>query len=351
MKTCFVAEMHGEVILAHCNCVAGLCEACSHVGAILFAVEVEVRMRDSVTCTQEKSQWIMPSYVKEIPYSPVYEIDFSSAKKRQQSLGQPSSAIAVNRAEVQGPSVEEQTKFYQNISKCGVKPAILSLIQPFSALFVPKDKQALPKPLTKFYCEQNLKMGYEELVKKNIDVFNSLKISSEEAVCVESCTRGQATTKVWFEQRAGRITASKFKGICSTKPSSPSPSLIKSVCYPHAHRFSSNATRWGIENESKAREAYEFAIAADHINLSVANCGLHINKKWPFPGASPDVLVFCDCCGIGVYEFKCPYKYRDSVLTAAKYDSTFCLKANESDAGMHLDTKHSTIIRCNAKCL
>lgn len=57
----------------------------------------------------------MPSYVKEIPYSPVCEIDFSSAKICQQSLGQPSSAIAVNRAEVQGPSVEEQTKFYQNI--------------------------------------------------------------------------------------------------------------------------------------------------------------------------------------------------------------------------------------------
>ena len=62
--------------------MAGLCEACSHVGAIVFAVEAGIRMRDSSTCTQEKSRWIMPGYVKEIPYLPVSEMDFTSAKKK-----------------------------------------------------------------------------------------------------------------------------------------------------------------------------------------------------------------------------------------------------------------------------
>ncbi|KAK3742556.1 hypothetical protein QZH41_013387 [Actinostola sp. cb2023] len=69
--------------VAHCNCMAGLAESCSHVGAVLCAVETGVRMRDSVTCTMEKSKWLMPTHVNKIPPAPVAEIDFSSAKKKK----------------------------------------------------------------------------------------------------------------------------------------------------------------------------------------------------------------------------------------------------------------------------
>lgn len=50
---------------------------------ILFAVEARSRIRDSATCTQEKSQWLMPAYVKEILYAPIEEIDLTSAKKNR----------------------------------------------------------------------------------------------------------------------------------------------------------------------------------------------------------------------------------------------------------------------------
>lgn len=59
--------------MGHCNYMTGLCEACLHVRALLFALEAGVRMRESVTCTKEKSRWVMPSYVKEIPYILVCE--------------------------------------------------------------------------------------------------------------------------------------------------------------------------------------------------------------------------------------------------------------------------------------
>ena len=76
----------------------------------------------------------------------------------------------------------------------------------------------------------------------------------KEAETVEEATRDQADSKVWFEQRAGRVTASEFKAACSTNPDKPSKSLIKMICYPGAHHFSNAATKWGISNESKARE-------------------------------------------------------------------------------------------------
>ena len=53
---------------SHSNSMAGLNQACLHVRALLFAIEAGVRMRESVTCRQEKRRWITPSYMKEIPY-------------------------------------------------------------------------------------------------------------------------------------------------------------------------------------------------------------------------------------------------------------------------------------------
>ena len=113
------------------------------------------------------------------------------------------------------------------------------------------------------------------------------------------------------------------------------------ICYPGAHRFSNAATKWGISNESKAREAYEFSIADQHLNLSVADSGLHINENWPFLGASPDGLVFCECCGKGLCEIKCPYKYKDAMLVAAAADSSFCLKYDDNGVDLCLDTVHA----------
>ena len=343
LKTWLLAERDGNVCMAHCNCMAGLCEACSHVGALLFAIEAGVRMRESVTCTQEKSRWVMPSYVKEIPYIPVCEMDLSSAKKRYSSLGEQGSATSElrERANVQATTAEEQANFFESISMCGIKPAILSIVSPYNVAFVHVENTTMPKPLTELFSEQNLEDTLHELQQKSETAFNELKISLKEAETVEEATRDQADSKVWFEQRTGRVTASKFKASCSTNPDKPSKSLIKMICYPGAHRFSNAATKWGISNESKAREAYEFSIADQHLNLSVADSGLHINENWPFLGASPDGLVFCECCGKGLCEIKCPYKYKDAMLVAAAADSSFCLKYDDNGVDLCLDTVHA----------
>ena len=50
------------------------------------AVEADVRISDSTTCTQEKNKWLLPSHIKEIPYLPVSEMDFTSAKKKHELM-------------------------------------------------------------------------------------------------------------------------------------------------------------------------------------------------------------------------------------------------------------------------
>ena len=56
LKTRVLAEKDANVCLVHYNCTAGLCDACSHLGALGFAIEAGVLMRDLVTGTQEKSR-------------------------------------------------------------------------------------------------------------------------------------------------------------------------------------------------------------------------------------------------------------------------------------------------------
>ena len=73
-----IVEKCGNILCAHCNCMAGLGECCSHVGAVLFYVEFAVNLRDPETCTEEKAYWLLPGY-KKVEYKPVADIDFTSA--------------------------------------------------------------------------------------------------------------------------------------------------------------------------------------------------------------------------------------------------------------------------------
>lgn len=60
-------------------------------------------------------------------------------------------------------------------------------------------------------------------------------------VLVEERTREQRKSRVWHDQRAGRVTASVFREAAKTENSS---SLIKRICYPQSSHFSTEATRY-----------------------------------------------------------------------------------------------------------
>ena len=53
-----------------------------------------------------------------------------------------------------------------------------------------------------------------------------------------------------------------------------------------------------------------------------------ISSDYPFLGASPDGLVSCDCCGEGLVEIKCPFRYRNMTpdCAIALIDQDYFLK-------------------------
>lgn len=50
-------------------------------------------------------------------------------------------------------------------------------------------------------------------------------------------------------------------------------------------------------------------------------------------------LYPADCCGIGILEVKCPFKFKDTGIMAAIKDKEFCLYQDHQD-GIKLKSKH-----------
>ena len=268
LKPWVAATNEGTVVTAHCNCMAGLGGACSHVGAILFAVEAGVRIKRSTTCTSVPCKWLMPTPVIAVSYQELRDIDFTSSKTKKRKLdskisGLSSATSKQNSSPAQSdaaknvfvPSQTDIKKFFESLNASKTHPAILSLIPPYNMKYCPKaDSTELPKPLTRLYDSELCKLDFEDLLEKSNRVFEAMNISIEQAKAIEEATRNQSKSSLWFDMRAGRITASKFHQACHTDPASPSISLIKDVCY--GSKFSSKATAWGNTHEKHALDRY-----------------------------------------------------------------------------------------------
>ena len=254
----------------------------------------------------------------------VCDVDFSSAHKKHDKLCLDKTGETVpkvrKKPSLTAQSSEEIQGFFTGIAQSGSKSIVLSIVPPFNNEFLPK-KTNLPDAVTALYREEYMDLDYIELLEK----CHNTQMSITEAECraIEKETRNQAESKVWFAQRAGRITASKLKAACRTGISKPSKSLIKQICFPEAHKFYSAATSWGCKHEKRARNVYANKMSDSHEKFLVSDSGLHVNPNWPHLGTSPDGLVECACCGQGEYE--CQFCSRDKTTEETAGLKNSCL--------------------------
>ena len=75
------AEKIGTIVCAHCTCIAGVGEACSHIAALLFVAETNTQMMKNTSCTSVPCSWLAPSCSK-IEYAPISQIDFMTPQTR-----------------------------------------------------------------------------------------------------------------------------------------------------------------------------------------------------------------------------------------------------------------------------
>lgn len=109
-------------------------------------------------------------------------------------------------------------------------------------------------------------------------------------------------TDEWFQQRIGRITASRVPAILGYSSHASRDDVLREMVrenYGYDREFTGNvATQWGTDNEPRARADYE----ADTGNW-VDEVGLIVHPEYDWLAASPDGLIEDD----GYLEIKCPY--------------------------------------------
>ena len=145
--------------------------------------------------------------------------------------------------------------FFNKLSKCGTKPAILSILPGYCNEYATQLlTKSCPKSLLDLYNSKLACLNYKEL----IDYYQngSITVTAEQQSNVEVATRKQHLSKNWFHFRTGRITASKIYRVCYTTVTNPSISLIKEICCPESYKFKSQATKWECDHESIALKNY-----------------------------------------------------------------------------------------------
>ena len=186
----------------------------------------------------------------QIAYKECRDMDFTSAKTKKKKLDSALDGLDVTETQAkQKPqrrrvTIDDEVAkvFLENISKSGTKPACLSLVPGYHKAYIPKSVDtSLPTPLTNLYGENFADMSLDDLKKESSTV--EIALEDEQCKRVEKETRQQAGSNLWYTHRAGRITASKLRAAVHTNPDNPSRSLIKSICYPKEHHFSSKATQ------------------------------------------------------------------------------------------------------------
>ncbi|KAJ8020713.1 hypothetical protein HOLleu_40374 [Holothuria leucospilota] len=186
---------NGEVICGHCSCMAGLGETCSHVAAILFALETSVRLHTGKTCTSVACSWLAPSTSKGVEYAEARNIEFHSAKsklkesRRQLFQSVPGRRFMRNEVSKRPYNANDHRTLYDSLFKASKQCAILSVVEPYAEEFVPAaSKLNLPSSLTSLYEPKNQNLGLEELRCMGKDVLSGIKVS-EQQVCSLLCVQ------------------------------------------------------------------------------------------------------------------------------------------------------------------
>ncbi|XP_046562616.1 uncharacterized protein LOC124271511 isoform X2 [Haliotis rubra] len=298
------------MIIVQVQFIFRLGEVCSHVAGILFKIEACVRLEfNKVACTSMPCKWNQNFTQKP---ALVDDICFSKAKKDQ--IPAPLPAI---------PEVTfaDTSNLRLKLRNSVPNAVLFSITHPVITDWTQIQNEVLPSPLTVLYDEKNKFLSEQSLQILCENVFSDqLKVTVDEVAALEKATVGQSKSPTWFEHRVGRLTASNFGSIfhCRCKPDQLSL-LEKIMQYDQTTDTENNYCRtgmpvsceWGLKHEKDALKHYQCLMMSSHFNLALSNSGLVVNQDFPHLGATPDSYLSCDCCGRGLVEVKCLYKYKD----------------------------------------
>lgn len=186
----------GELQVAHCTCMAGLGEACSHVGAVLFYIDAVIKRQSESACTDKENAWL-PPHIRVLEWS-VGEIDFASSKMKKKMLdGQQPRRHQTARNEVQAATPSEWAHFLSVCSTSTSRPTVLSLEDEYANRYIPVATRFPEVILTNNHMS-TAPPPWDKILQDCNAVAERLRVSPEVAAAVEEQTKEQARSALWF---------------------------------------------------------------------------------------------------------------------------------------------------------
>ena len=306
----------GEILSGYCTCVAGLHGSCNHVIGMLFRIEAAVAKgatrpsTTSITC-----QWTIPSGNK-INLAPTKAEELYIVKSK---YGKKSTEAKVKSAKdsmnTYKPSlhkkhlsalkdVEGLRNSLFSAIKENIQNSCLSEVMQGRSNQGSVAKKTIPMPITSMVT--NLLSHHHPS-----DILPLLKLTDEQCSTIEEVTRNQSDNPIWYEQRRGRITASKFYRVC-TRAESCLADKAKNALALTQEIMGRNQTaqtlamKHGLAMEPHAKRKLLEIFKANHKKVTYYETGLIVSSEFPHLGASPDLIISCGCHGKYVVEIKCP---------------------------------------------
>ncbi|XP_044765746.1 uncharacterized protein LOC123321995 [Coccinella septempunctata] len=156
-----ILQKDGSVLTAHCTCMAGSAEVCSHVGALLFAAEFAFRSKEEgVSSTDTLCTWNMPSASTTVPVLRVREINWGRTSVSNSYPGMKNIAPLTK---------EEKCNILKEISDLGLSSAMMRVVEPFATKISEQTKESSIAFVFDVFDEANINkshIAYED-VKNN----------------------------------------------------------------------------------------------------------------------------------------------------------------------------------------
>lgn len=340
---------HSDVLSAHCDCVAGMGEVCSHVGAVLYYLTSlshhqlllsqssipgsSTSTTASVAVTDMEQRWGGPSKrVAGNLQMPLEDINFGYTRESSDDAYGKVAVLQLhdiraklNVLQIGGVKCTAMQAFCDSTFEC--YKCEENTLDPFY-----EEKGLI---LNTLYHESNREKNIEQLRFMSLSFYSHIQKHANEECRrkVENETRTQSSCELWKLLRIGRVTASVLKNVLTTKIDKPSLSLLKTICYPDESYFSTQATRYGKKMEKTALNQLICFLEKSHKEAKVIDSGLILHKDYPEMAASPDAILLCSCCGKIPIEIKCPFTFKDEdnvILRLTKCKPGYLEKSGDS---------------------
>lgn len=335
---------------AWCTCIAGTAETCNHIIALLYKVEYASIMGfTDPACTSISCSWNKSS---QNPITPMRVADMNIRQDNRMATEHNKSINPSVRKDFDPRRQDQRQVTNNNVTSLfsGIQNAI-----PGAVLF-----QGLPKvqsaknlePMSKIALDtrdENPQLGEVELCDKfleNLSQKCDLKM-------IEKKTRNQAASKTWYEQREGRLTASrhhevytKVNTVLRAKKVHKTTPLVAKLLGKEKDISHLPALQWGRDNEATARRKFMEVVALKHLCFTVKDCGLFVHPQHPYIAATPDGICTCkcNCCSDMVLEIKCPFSIRDKSVHESWGETDF-LEQNGDEIVLKQSHKYYTQIQ------